>query len=106
MINAVDDYSLLSMLIIQDQKIMINWFANELFDETRIISLTNDFTFDKIAMTFLQHYIDHFDFKSDNKWKLMLMNNHDNHITSEFIKLTNENHIRLFSLILHLTHCM
>ena len=106
MINAIDDYSSSSMLIIQNQKIMINWFANELSNETRIISSTNDFTSDKIALIFLQHYIDHFDVESDSEWKLMLMNNHDSHITSEFIKLTNENHIRSFSLISHLTHCM
>ncbi len=36
----------------------------------------------------------------------MLMNNHESHMTFEFIALTNENHIRSFSLISHLTHCM
>ncbi len=36
----------------------------------------------------------------------MLMNNHDSHRISEFIKLANENHIRSFSFISHLTHCM
>ena len=36
----------------------------------------------------------------------MLMNNHDNHITPEFIVLVNENHIRPYSLIAHLIHCM
>ncbi len=41
------------------------------------------------------------------EWKLMLMNNHDSHlnVTSEFITLANDNHIRPFSLIPHLTHC-
>jgi hypothetical protein len=36
----------------------------------------------------------------------MLMNNHESHIIFEFIALTNENHIRSFLLISHLTHCM
>jgi hypothetical protein len=36
----------------------------------------------------------------------MLMNNHESHMIFEFIALANENHIRSFSLILHLTHCM
>ncbi len=34
------------------------------------------------------------------------MNNHDSYRISEFIKLINENYIRSFSFILHLTHCM
>jgi hypothetical protein len=34
------------------------------------------------------------------------MNQHDNHCTSEFARLANDHHIRLFSFILHLTHCM
>jgi hypothetical protein len=36
----------------------------------------------------------------------MLMNNHESHMTPEFIALANENHIRPFPLIPHLTHCM
>ena len=36
----------------------------------------------------------------------MFMNNHDSHVISEFILLANENRIRLFSFIFHLTHIM
>jgi hypothetical protein len=36
----------------------------------------------------------------------MLMNNQKSHVILEFIAFANENHIRSFSLILHLTHCM
>ncbi len=34
------------------------------------------------------------------------MDNHGSHRTPEFIKLANENHIRPFPFIPHLTHCM
>jgi hypothetical protein len=34
------------------------------------------------------------------------MNQHDNHCTSEFVRLANDHHIRSFSFIFHLTHCM
>jgi hypothetical protein len=36
----------------------------------------------------------------------MLMDNHTSHVTLEFIELANENHIRPFPLIPHLTHVM
>jgi hypothetical protein len=71
------------------------------------MSSGSGFTSDKIALEFLKHYIKHSDADSDAiEWKLMLMNNHDSHVTSEFIALINENHIRFFSLIPHLKHCM
>jgi hypothetical protein len=34
------------------------------------------------------------------------MDNHGTHMTPEFIALANDNHIRPFPLIPHLTHCM
>lgn len=34
------------------------------------------------------------------------MNNHDSHVTSESALLADENHIRPYSLISHLTHCI
>jgi prephenate dehydrogenase len=34
------------------------------------------------------------------------MNQHRSHCTSEFVRLANDHHIRPFSFISHLTHCM
>ena len=34
------------------------------------------------------------------------MDNHCSHVTPELIKLANENWIRPYPLIIHLTHCM
>jgi hypothetical protein len=106
MINAVDDYSSSLMIIIQSQEIMTNWFSNDVSSDTLIVLSDNDFTFDKIAVKFLKHYIKHSDAELNAEWKLMFMNNHDSHTISEFISLINENHIRSFSFISHLTHCM
>ncbi len=106
MINAIDDYSFSFMIIIQKQKIMINWFSNDVSSNTFIVFLENDFTFDKIALKFLKHYIKHSDAKFNAKWKLMFMNNHESHLIIEFINLINKNHIRSFSFISHLIHFM
>ena len=106
MINVVDDYFTLSMLIIQDQQIMKFWYQDKLSKVTLCIFSKSEFTSDLIALQFLQHYVENSISDSLRSWKLMLMNNHNNHMTSEFIKLTNDNHIRSFSLISHLIHCM
>jgi hypothetical protein len=106
-INATNDYSSSSMIIIQEQEIMTSWFAfDTLSSNTHIVSSDSDFTFDKIALKFLKHYIKHSDAEFNFEWKLMLMNNHDFHTISKFISLINDNHIRSFSFISHLTHCM
>jgi hypothetical protein len=111
MINAVEEFSSSLMIIIQKQDLMISWFDDsddELSENTYMMFFESEFISDKIALKFLKHYIknsDDVDLDA-TEWKLMLMNNHESHIILEFIALTNENHIRSFSLILHLTHCM
>jgi hypothetical protein len=96
------------MIIIQGQGLIISWFddGNELFEDTYVMLSESGFISDKIALKFLKHFIKNSDVDSDADWKLMLMNNHESHIIFEFIVLANENHIRSFSLISHLTHCM
>ena len=96
MINVFDNYSTSSMLIIQNQQIIKFWYQNEFSKETLCIFSKNKFTSDLIALQFLQHYVENSNLNSLKSWKLMLMNNHDNYMISEFIKLTNDNHIRFF----------
>ncbi len=109
MINAAEEFLFSLMIIIQRQDLMISWFDDsddELPEDTYVMSFESGFISDKIALKFLKHYIKNSDVDSDAEWKLMLMNNHESHIIFEFIALANENHIRSFSLISHLTHCM
>ncbi len=108
MINAVEEFSFSFMIIIQKQDLRISWFDddNELFENTYVMFFESEFISNKIALKFLKHYIKNSDVDSDAEWKLMLMNNHKSHIIFEFIILTNENYIRLFSLIFYFTHCM
>jgi hypothetical protein len=110
MINAVEEFLLSFMIIIQRQDLMISWFDDddddELSEDTYVMFSESEFISNKIALKFLKHYIKHSDAYSDAEWKLMLMNNHESHIIFEFIAFANENHIRSFSLISHLTHCM
>ena len=56
-INAVDEYSFSSMLIIQNCEIMTNFFSKDLSKEIYIFTSIIDFTSDKIALKYLQHYI-------------------------------------------------
>ena len=85
---------------------MVDWFRLELLRGTHIIPTEKGFTNDRIAIEYLKHYIKHSDCGPDQPWKLMLIDNHKSHETGEFIRLANENHILLYPLLAHLTHCM
>ena len=71
-----------------------------------IITSESGFTNDQIAIEFLKHLIMHTNAGPHSEWKLLLMDNYGSHETSEFVKLANDNHILLYPLIAHLTHCM
>jgi hypothetical protein len=106
MINAVEEFFFSLMIIIQRQDLMISWFDddNELLESTYVMFFESGFISNKIALKFLKHYIKNSNVDSDADWKLILINNHESHIIFEFIVLANENYIRSFSLIFHLTH--
>jgi hypothetical protein len=109
MINAVEEFFFSFMIIIQRQDLMISWFDDsddELSENTYVMFFESEFISDKIALKFLKHYIKNSEADPDAEWKLMLMNNHESHMILEFIAFANENLIRSFSLIFHLTHCM
>ena len=97
---------IIKLIISSNQKLMTSWFSNEFFSNTHIVISTSGFILEEIAIEFLKHYIQNSNTRPDADWKLMFMNNHETHLTSEFIALTNDNHIRLYPLISHLTHCM
>ena len=94
------------MIVIQGSEIMQNWFPEGLPAGTKVLTSENGFTSDKIAIAYLEHYIANSDSGPDADWKIMLMDNHGSHCTPEFVKLANENRIRPYPLIPHLTHCM
>ena len=107
-INAAGDYPVPPMLVIQGHDLMESWFSEYLPEGTKILTSPTGFTSDDIALEYLQHFIDNSDasMKPGASWKLLLMDNHGSHITPEFALLADKYHIRPFTFIPHLTHCM
>ena len=105
-INVVEHYSPLFLIIIQNQELMTSWFCEKRPAGIRILTSNSGFTNNQIGIEFLKHFIENSDAGPDADWKLMLMDNHESHCIHEFVTLANDNHIRPYSLIFHLTHCM
>ena len=106
MINAAGQYPPPPMVVIQGQELMTSWFCGERPSGIRILTSDSGFTSNQIGIEFLKHFIENSDAGPDAEWKLMLMDNHENHCIHEFMIFANDNHIRPYTLIPHLTHCM
>ncbi len=107
-VNAADHKLILSLLVIQRQRLMQNWVQLELFAETLIKTFENKFINDQIIIEWLKHFILHTNSSTNSlqEWKLLFMNQHDSHCILEFIRFANDHRIRSFSFISHLIHCM
>ncbi len=79
-----------------------------MFAETLIKTFENEFISDEIVIEWLKHFILHTNSSTNSlqKWKFLLMNQHDNHCIFEFVHFANDHHIRSFSFISHFTHCI
>lgn len=60
-INASGRFPLPPLILVQGQKIMVDWYPKGLPKRTHIIPIDNGFTSHKIALVFLEHYIRHSD---------------------------------------------
>lgn len=105
-VDAAGDFPPPPLIVIQGHEITKDWFPEGLPKGTRIMPSEGSCTSDELAMVFLQHYIEHSDSGPEADWKLMLVDNHGSPCTPEFIILANDNHIRPYPLVPHLTHCM
>jgi hypothetical protein len=87
---------------------MQSWIQFELLTETLIKTFEKEFINDEIIIDWLKHFIFYMNSSTNSlqKWKLILMNQHDSYCISEFVRLANDHHIRSFSFISHFTHCM
>ena len=67
MIDAAKNFLSSSFIIMTNHEIMISWFIDFFFEKIHIVSLNADFTFEKIIVKFLKHYIKHSDFNKKSK---------------------------------------
>ena len=93
-INVAERKSLSSLVIIQEKYLMTDWFFSEMNVNAIIFTSESDFTNNAIEIEFLKHFIKYIDnVRSHSEWKLLLINNHENYETAEFLKLINDNYI-------------
>ena len=85
---------------------MDSWFRDRIHQNEPVLLSESGFTTDQLTFQFLEQFIKHTKASHKEQPKLLLMDNHNSHITPEFILLANRNNVIPFSFPAHLTHCM
>jgi hypothetical protein len=85
---------------------MESWYRDRKHQNELVLLSESGFTTDQLTFRFLEHFITHTKAGPQEQPKLLLMDNHNSHITPEFILLANRNNVIPFSFPAHLTHCM
>jgi DDE superfamily endonuclease len=94
------------VIIIQGKWQMDSWFRDRIHQNELVLLSESGFTTDQLTFQFLEQFIKHTKASPKEQPKLLLMDNHNSHITPEFILLANRNNVIPFSFPAHLTHCM
>lgn len=105
-INATGSKPPPPFVVVEGKNLMRDWFPPNLDPDAYIMTSEKGFTTNEIAIEWLKHYIKNSDAGPHSDWKLLLMDNHGSHETSEFILLASQNNILPYPLLAHMTHCM
>jgi hypothetical protein len=85
---------------------MDNYFNNNLDPDTMFDSSDSGYSNNVIGLSFLRHFIEHTQSSSSSRYKMLLFDGADSHVTNEFQQLALEHNIILYQYPSHLTHLM
>ena len=94
------------VLIIPGKMHMESWYHESLTGAETILLSESGYTNDQLAMEWLQHFIRHTGSSRDSDLKVLLLDSHTSHTTSQFTILANENNILIYAFPSHLTHIL
>ena len=85
---------------------MESWYRDRKHQNELVLLSERGFTTDELGIKYLEHFIQHTGASPDQPTKLLLMDNHNSHVTAKFIALATQNNIIPFTFPAHLTYCM
>ena len=83
---------------------MESWYYRNLKGDELVLLLEHEFTNDKLAIKFLEHFIKHSKVGPNANWKLLLIDNYRSHYILQFILLAIYNYIVLVSFLIYLIY--
>lgn len=91
-------------VILKGVSILTKLVANDLEEDTILATSPNGWINDQIALEWLDHFIAHTTPAEPNDWRLLLVDNHGSHLTTEFFLKATAAKIEIFPLPAHSTH--
>jgi hypothetical protein len=104
-INAEGD-AIPPFLIFTGNGILEEWFKYLTEDDWKVTITESGFSNDEITYEWLQHFDQHTRERARNDWCLLIMDNHNAHLTREFRAYCAENKIVQFRFPAHTTHLL
>jgi hypothetical protein len=96
----------LPVVILPGRVFIESWIYNNLEGAEIMMLSDTGYTNDKLALWWLEHFIQHSDSGPDKPWKLLLLDGHVSHEYPQFVLKAEENNIALFRFPSHLTHIL
>jgi hypothetical protein len=93
-------------LIFTGKVILENWFQYLTEDEWKVTITDTGFSNDEIAFEWLQYFNQHTKEQAGNEWRLLIMDNHNAHLTREFLDYCLKYKIVPFRFPAHTTHLL
>src|SRR5205807_9647540 len=81
------------VIICPGEKIMESWIDEDLNRMEVIAVSPTGYTNEKIALTWLDHFIKHVGAGPNKHWRILLLDGHSTHCQNDFIIKFHENHI-------------
>jgi hypothetical protein len=94
------------IIIVQGRQHIELWYNEKLSGDKLVLLSDLGYTNSKLAIVFLKHFIKHIGATSNTLRKVLLIDSHISHTTSEFVLQATEMNIHPYPFLSHLTHVM
>lgn len=92
------------MIIFSGAYYLRRYFKNDLDDDILFARSESDYLNDRLGVKYLEHFNRFTESTSRGKYRMLIFDGHDSHLSQEFLDFCWEHHIRPFQLPPHTTH--
>ncbi len=98
------EVSMALFIILNGKLILDKWANNDLLSSTKLAISDSGYSNNTLALAWLQHFEIQSCKGQKGKWRALIIDGYESHLTWEFFQYALEHEIRLFQLPAHSTH--
>ena len=102
-----NDYALLAFLIYASAWVLKKWcLENDFSNHITIVVSESEYSNDELSIEWIQYFHTHTESRRVETYRMLVMNDHDSHMTTEFLDYVTKHNILLFTFSSHATHLL